>query len=54
MIRVNKTATLQLHATCGVISKEMHEKIILSGLYYQHLQQVYERNGGDEIHALFG
>lgn len=50
---LNKVARLQHHLTCGMISKGMSEKIVLSGLYYQHLQQAYERNGGGENYALF-
>ena len=46
-------ATLQHLVTCGVISKEMSQKIAKSGLCYQHLQLAYERNGEDGIHTVF-
>ena len=47
-------ATLQHLVTCGVISKGVSEKISKSALCYQQLQLAYERNGEDEIQALFG
>ena len=48
----NDLETLAPLLTTGVISKCMAEKAAASGLTYQHLQLVFERDGEFELNSL--